>query len=105
MQRENPDVPSLETLQSKIDAAKKSREPKASPPSPLGQATHIAIDLVTGTAVGAILGYGLDVWFGTLPVFMLLGFCVGVGAGVKLMMRTLKELEKQFEQQSDASQD
>lgn len=94
MQRENPDEPSLKALQNKIEAAKESVEQNSdSRRAPLGRSMHIAIDLVTGTAVGAIIGYGLDVWLGTLPVFMLLGFFVGVAAGAKLMLRTLKEME------------
>ena len=71
----------------------------------MGHAMHIATDLLSGTAVGSAIGYGLDRWLGLLPVCTLLGLCVGVAAGVKLMMRTLREMDTQIAQNSNASPD
>ena len=40
------------------------------------------MDLFSGVLLGGLLGYGLDVFFGTKPfvfiVFLILGFCAGV---------------------------
>ena len=37
------------------------------------------------------MGYGLDVLFDTLPVFMIVFTLLGFAAGIKTMMRTARE--------------
>jgi ATP synthase protein I len=41
------------------------------------------------------LGYGLDVLFGTLPVFLVVFTLLGFAAGVNVMMRTSKEIQRE----------
>lgn len=106
MHRERPEDSSLKALQERILAAKKSNESKDAPgASPLGHTMHIAIDLLTATTVGAAIGYGLDRWLGSLPICTLIGLFVGIAAGVKLMLRTLNEMDIRLEQKSDVTKD
>jgi len=42
---------------------------------------NLGIELFTAVLVGTGGGYGLDHWFGTSPLFLLLGFFFGSAAG------------------------
>lgn len=55
--------------------------------SALGAGMRAASELVAGTLVGCGLGYGLDQYFGTKPVFLLLLLVVGMGAGFRNIYR------------------
>ena len=50
-------------------------------------------ELVSGLLIGVGLGYGLDVLFGTLPIFLVVFTLLGFVAGVNVMMRTSKEIQ------------
>ncbi len=54
---------------------------------------RMVTELVAGLLIGFGMGYGLDVLFGTLPVFLVIFTLLGLAAGIKTMMRTAKELE------------
>ena len=54
---------------------------------------RMVIELVSGLGIGAAMGYGLDVLFGTLPIFLVLLTLLGFAAGVKTMMRSAREFE------------
>jgi ATP synthase protein I len=61
------------------------------------QAQHawrMVIELVAGLMIGFGMGYGLDVLFGTLPVFLVVFTLLGLAAGIKTMMRSAAELGK-----------
>jgi len=55
---------------------------------------RMVIELVTGVAIGAGMGYGIDVLFGTLPVLLVVMTLLGFAAGVRTMLRTAEELQK-----------
>ena len=46
-----------------------------------------AIDFASASAVGTVLGYGVDVWQHTSPWGILVGLLIGVAAGMKLMFQ------------------
>jgi len=56
--------------------------PEAAPRPGFAMALRLSADFVAGVVVGAALGWGFDVWFGTSPwgliVLLLLGFAAGV---------------------------
>ena len=54
----------------------------------------MVIELVSGMAIGFGLGYGLDVLFGTLPILMIVFTLLGFVAGVKTMLSTAREIQK-----------
>lgn len=58
---------------------------------------RMVLELVTGLLVGFGIGYGLDRLFGTLPIFLILFTLLGLAAGINVMMRTAKELQKEHE--------
>jgi ATP synthase protein I len=55
-------------------------------------AWRMVIELATGIMLGAGLGYGLDVLFGTLPIFLILLSLFGFAAGIRTMLGTAREL-------------
>ena len=54
----------------------------------------MVIELVSGMAIGFGLGYGLDVLFGTLPILMIVFTLLGFVAGVRTMLSTAREIQK-----------
>ena len=66
----------------KLDAARHDEDPGkrpgASSSSLLGMAFRIATELVAGLALGGFIGWQLDRWLGTRPVFLLI--FIGLGA-------------------------
>lgn len=57
-------------------------------------AWRMVIELVSGIAIGFGIGYGLDVLFGTMPIFLVSFVLLGFGAGVRVMLRSVKELQE-----------
>lgn len=88
MREENEQSPtSLETLTQRLEAVKKL-QPEVSPNTKLpGDAARSAIDFASASAVGTLLGYGLDVWLNTLPWGLIGGLFIGTAAGLKLMFQ------------------
>lgn len=69
-------------------------DPKEEPSamSGLGQAMGLSAELVVTTLVGLVLGWLVDRWVGTTPVFMVLGILLGGAAGVSRVYRSWKRL-------------
>lgn len=57
-------------------------------------AWRMVIELATGIMLGSAIGYGLDVLFGTLPIFLILFSLLGFAAGIRTMLGTARELGK-----------
>jgi ATP synthase protein I len=55
-------------------------------------AWRMVIELVTGMLLGVGIGYGLDVLFGTLPIFLIIFSLFGFAAGVKTMLGSARQL-------------
>lgn len=93
------DLPSLEALQSKIDQAKPQEAKEASAALEYNKdfslAMRFLVELLAGIGIGAFLGYTLDGWLKTLPVFLILGLLLGLAAGIRNMMRSAKYAEKE----------
>ena len=53
---------------------------------------RMVTELVTGLLIGFGIGFGLDKLFGTLPIFLILFTLLGFAAGVRVMMKTAKEV-------------
>ena len=88
----------LAELEKRIDAVKRAEKPTSKMEDHHSQA-HLAwrmvIELVTGLLVGFGIGYGLDALFGTLPIFLVLFILLGFAAGVRVMLRTATEVQKE----------
>ncbi len=60
----------------------------------LGAGMRIGVELVAAVVVGGVLGYLLDGWLGTRPLFMVIFLLIGMAAGFLTVYRTAKELER-----------
>lgn len=90
----------LRDLGAKIESAKQNSvdKPKVEDHhSGLQHAWRMVIELVSGLAVGFGLGYGLDIAFGTLPIFMIIFTLLGFVAGIRTMLSTAKEVQRDQE--------
>jgi ATP synthase protein I len=94
---EEPDPERLRRLEERIKAVKRVQEPEPLAARSYDQASQgwrMVIELVSGLGIGFALGYGLDLLFGTLPIFLVLMTLAGFAAGVKTMLRTATEIQK-----------
>ena len=84
-------------LEKRIAAFKKKDEPKPHMEEHYSQAQlawRMVIELVAGLLIGFGIGYGLDSLFGTIPIFLVLFTLLGLAAGVKTMMRSAAEIQR-----------
>lgn len=91
-----PDKRRLEELDARINALKDTQTPKPEAEehySMAQQGWRMVTELVSGLLIGVGLGYGLDVLFGTLPIFLVIFTLLGFVAGVNVMIRTSKEIQ------------
>lgn len=63
------------------------KQPKSSLGS-VGALSAVGIAFVLAVFFGFLIGYGLDRWLGTSPLFMIVFFFLGVAAGVVNVIRT-----------------
>ena len=82
----------LEIAKNKL--SKKNLFDKKSNPSPIGTAFKLSTELVAAVAVGTIIGFIFDKTFGTKPWFILIFFFVGVVAGITIVIRSAKNMQK-----------
>ena len=90
----------LRDLGAKIESAKQNSvdKPKVEDHhSGLQHAWRMVIELVSGLAIGFGLGYGLDIAFGTLPIFMIIFTLLGFVAGIRTMLSTAREVQRNQE--------
>ena len=60
--------------------------------------SEIGISLLVTTLFGALAGHWVDGQLGmTFPVFMLIGFFLGAGAGTAMIIRLVSRLLKTFD--------
>lgn len=93
----------LKRLEERIAAMKKAAEPKK-PRTRIetnfahaNTAWRMVTELVAGLGIGFGIGWVLDAWFGTKPIFLVLFILLGFAAGVNVMLRTAKEIQKEAE--------
>ena len=81
---------SLEELQRKIEEANpKSNEKQGSKAKNAGlvKAMRVGSDLVAGIMVGTVMGYYLDGWLETEPLFLITGLFLGAATVFRSMWR------------------
>lgn len=92
MPKPDDHLPSLDTLQQRIDEAKSQqgkgiKDDKPEPPGAFGKAMNLAGGLVSGAALGAISGYYLDRWLDVSPLFLITCFFLGFAGGLYNLVR------------------
>lgn len=74
------------------DRAGPGQDPKRG--TQLGFAFRLATELVAGFVVGGLIGWWLDQWLGTLPLFLLVFFGLGAAAGIMNVVRTARSMNE-----------
>jgi ATP synthase protein I len=82
----------LEIAKNKIKKNKNNQ--KNEKISNFGEAFKLSTELIAAVAVGTIIGFILDDWFGTKPWLILTFFFVGVIAGITNVIRSAKNMQK-----------
>ena len=83
----------LEIAKSKIK--KKLEDDKEKKGSFIGKAFKLGTELVASVAVGTIIGFILDTWFGTKPWLIIIFFFLGAAAGMLNVFRTANRMQKE----------
>ena len=82
----------LKIAKNKVKLRKSSKSEESS--SSMGAAFKMSTELVSAVAVGTIIGFILDNWFGTKPWLILIFFFVGVIAGITNVFKSAKKMQK-----------
>ena len=90
-----PDPERLRGLEERLAAARARRAPP--PPkeehySQANMAWRMVTELVAGIGLGVAMGLGLDALTGVRPLFLVLFTLLGFAAGVRVMLRTAREI-------------
>ena len=83
----------LKIAKSKIEKQLQSDSEKKG--SFMGSAFKLGTELVAAVAVGTIIGFILDNWFGTKPLLIILFFLFGAGAGILNVFRAAKRMQEE----------
>ncbi|RPG96347.1 MAG: AtpZ/AtpI family protein [Candidatus Pelagibacter sp. TMED165] len=59
-----------------------------------GNAFKLGTEMVAAVAVGTIIGFILDNWFGTKPWFIIIFFFLGAAAGMLNVVKTAKKMQE-----------
>ena len=62
----------------------------------MGNAFKLGTELVAAVAVGTIIGFILDSWFGTTPWLIIIFFFLGAAAGMSNVIRTANRMQKEY---------
>ena len=71
----------------------------------MGTAFRISSELVVGLFVGGLIGWQLDKWFDTSPVFLLIFFLLGAAAGIWNVIRVALEMQPNAQDADAASEE
>jgi ATP synthase protein I len=98
----------LRELGQRLDETQKRQAERSQrpPPSQMGIAGRFATELVAAVVIGGGMGWGIDWLFGhfgfhTRPVFLLVFFFLGAGAGILNVKRAADEINAQIAAQRD----
>lgn len=98
---DEPDPERLRALEAKLAKAKGAPPPErtqAGKAFSQGEtAWRMVIELVSGMLIGLSIGYGLDWWLGTAPLFLIIFALFGFAAGIKTMLNTARAMAAQHE--------
>ena len=88
-------------ISTRLEIAKKKIEKKqiknnGANAASLGKALKISTELVAAVVVGTTLGFILDNWFDTRPWLTISFFFMGVAAGILNVIKSAKNMHKNF---------
>lgn len=100
------DLERLKALDARIERLKAAGAPapkKADSHVMAQHAWRMVTELVAGLLIGLGIGFGLDALFGTRPLFLVLFILLGLAAGIRVMMRSAAEVQRQSMQEAEPS--
>lgn len=87
----------LDTLGRELDAVEKRRRSQevetTARSGALGMAFRLGAEMVVGIGIGGVIGWALDSWLGTAPVFLIVFLLLGSGAGILNAVRTARRMQ------------
>lgn len=101
---DSPDPKRLEALDARLAKVKQAHAPIPPKESHITQAQagwRMVTELVVGLLLGFGVGYGLDRLLGTEPWLMILFIGFGFAAGVRVMLRTAREIQNRDDRADD----
>ena len=96
MSDHTPEPDDLRALEKRLQEMRRREAVKNRKPAPtaMGIAFRFSTELVAALVVGGGIGWGLDWLFKTRPIFLVVFFMLGAGAGIRNVMRAATELNK-----------
>ena len=97
MSSSNIKNPQLKDLDDKLKDIRKKKvgsntESKAFKSAHIGW--RMVLELVIGIIIGVVLGFTLDSFLDTSPIFLIILIFFGFAAGVRTMIKTAKEIDR-----------
>lgn len=96
----------LDQLGARIREARKVVRPAGSPVTSqrqMGLAYRVLVEMIAGIGVGAFLGWVLDNWLGTLPLFIAVLVVLGFAAGMLNAYRAIRQADEGRENDESGS--
>ena len=90
---ESEKLPDLKELGKRIEQAKQESHINDGESAAPG-AMNVSIDLLAGVLGGSFVGYYLDKWLGTSPVFFITCFFLGIAGAVRNILRSVRNADK-----------
>ena len=90
---DDKNLPSLEDLDANIKRAKKTDSDSEGESNSALNPTRVSLELFSGVVVGTAMGFYLDKWLDTSPIFLIILFFFGVAAGALNIYKLLSKSE------------
>lgn len=104
----DPKPNKLKDFDEKLKNAKKPKEVKEQNQhnQAMSNAYKYATELLAGFGIGAVMGWSLDKWLDTKPLFMIVFIFVGAAAGIfNVVKSSNRDYEAQLKAEKDAKND
>lgn len=98
-----PSSPPFEEFDARLGRLRRPERPAAGEAAKeperldFGSGLQAGIEVLAGVAGGVLIGWGLDRWLGTRPLFLIVLFLLGAAAGVLNAWRSLRRMQERAE--------
>lgn len=102
---QEPDAERLRALEAKLQKAKVAQAKPKEQGKDFSQAEmawRMVVELASGIMLGGSIGYGLDFWFGTKPIFLVIFILFGFAAGIRTVIGTARDMQERQLKAMDA---
>lgn len=98
------DKEDLQILAEKISESRHRHQPKEAEHANvnmMGLAWRLTIEILVGIGVGGFIGWWMDKWFNTAPVFLLIMLVLGMAAGLWGVVRMVAQMRHKLDEQAE----